>query len=239
MKYIIPSYKRPKVVRDKTLNYLSKHNIKKQDIYLVLRNDDPLREDYETLGDEYNMVWTDVKGIGKTHNFITETFDEGDWICEIDDDLVDCIDKERQSITNFGDMIENHRFIMDDQNISYGGFYSVANPYFMSKSKNEYTMNLKYMLGILRVRKICKDIVLETDYSEDFENCIKHYLRDGAILKNNWIAGKTTNYAKGGCNGDGRNIESEKKDKEFLADKYPDNCKLFQRKNGRWDLRLR
>jgi hypothetical protein len=95
------------------------------------------------------------------------------------------------------------------------------------------------MLGLIRVRKIRKDIILETNYAEDFENCILHYIRDGGIIKNNYVAGKTNNYAKGGCNGDGRNIETEKNDKEFLYNKYPKYCKLFQRKNGRWDLRLK
>jgi len=238
MKFIIPSYQRPKVLQQKTMKYLLHHGIDKKDIYVVLRNDDPHLESYKEFLD-CEILLTDIKGIGMTHNFITETFEEGEWITEIDDDLVDCIDKEGNSIADFSQMIEDHRFIMDDQNISYGGFYSVANPYFMKNSKQEYTMDLRYMLGLLRIRQIRKDIILTTNYSEDFENCILHYLRDGQILKNNWIAGKTTNYAKGGCNGDGRNILLEKNDKEILAEKYPDLCSLFQRKNGRWDLRLR
>ena len=59
------------------------------------------------------------------------------------------------------------------------------------------------------------------------------------IVKNNHIAPITSNYSKGGCDGDGRNNETEKIDKEFLANKYPNHCKLFQRKNERWDLRLK
>jgi len=103
----------------------------------------------------------------------------------------------------------------------------------------EYTTDLRYLLGIFRIRRICKDIVLNTNYSEDFENCILHYIRDGKILKCNWLCGKTKNYATGGCNGDGRNIETEKNDKVFLSEKYPQYCRLFQRKNQRWDLRLK
>jgi len=110
---------------------------------------------------------------------------------------------------------------------------------FMSQC-NQYTYDLRYMLGLLRIRSIKKDIILSTNYSEDFENAILHYIRDSQILKNNWIAGITSNYSPGGCDGDGRNIETEKKDKEYLANTYPEYCKLFQRKkNGRWDLRLR
>ena len=127
---------------------------------------------------------------------------------------------------------------VNSENINYGGFYQVDNPKFMSQNK-QYTFDLRYMLGLMRIRRIKKDIILETNYAEDMENCIQYYIRDGKILKNNWIAGKTKNYANGGCNGDGRNFETEKIDKEFLFNKYPKYCRLFQRKNGRWDLRLK
>ena len=103
----------------------------------------------------------------------------------------------------------------------------------------KYTTDLRYMLGILRIRRICKTIKLETNYAEDMENCILHYIRDGKLLKCNHLAGITQNYSKGGCDGDGRNQETEKKDKEYLANKYPQYCRLFQRKNGKWDCRLK
>ena len=235
MKYVIPSYKRANILKNKTLKYLEKHNVKKSDIYIIVRKDD---DGYDIFSD-YNIVKTDVKGIGRTHNFVTEYFEEGEWICEIDDDLTDMIDTENKSIDNFIEVIDDMKERISLRGYSYGGFYSTPNPYFMKNIKDEYTYDLRYMLGLIRVRRIRKDIVLETNYSEDFENCILYYIRDGGIVKQNYIAGKTNNYADGGCNGDGRNIESEKKDKEFLSHKYPKYCSLFQRKNGRWDLRLR
>ena len=235
-KIVIPSYRRSEILKNKTLKYLEKHNIPKNNIYIVVRNDD-LGYDRDAMKD-CNIIKTDVKGIGNTHNFITEYFEEGEWICEIDDDMTNCINHENKSIDDFNEVIEKHIDIMIEKNINYGGFYSTPNPFFMKNCK-EYTTDLRYMLGLLRIRRICKDVVLETNYSEDFENCILYYIRDGAILKNNYIAGKTTNYAKGGCNDDGRDFETEKKDKEFLYNKYPAYCKLFQRKNGRWDLRLK
>jgi len=235
MKYVIPSYQRVDKLKNNTLKFLDKHNIPKKDIYIVVRTDD---EGY-SIFDDYNIIKTNVKGIGKTHNFITEYFEEGEFICEIDDDLTDMIDTKKESIENFEEVINELVSEIEGSNLSYGGFYSTPNPYFMKNVKTKYTNDLRYMLGLIRVRKIRKDIILETNYAEDFENCILHYIRDGGIIKNNYVAGKTNNYAKGGCNGDGRNIETEKNDKEFLYNKYPKYCKLFQRKNGRWDLRLK
>lgn len=238
MKFIIPSYQRPHIVKEQTLAYLKRHNVDDKDIYLVLRSDDPYINDYMDRATYMNTLITDVKGIGRTHNYITEYFDEGDFIVEIDDDLQELIDNERKPIKDFKELCKDMENIMTAENISYGGTYSVDNPKFMSDC-NHFTKDLRYCLGCLRFRFIRKDIILETNFAEDFENCIKHYIRDGKILKNNWVAPKTKNYQKGGCDGDGRDNDTEKSDKVFLSTKYPQYARLFQRKNGRWDLRIR
>jgi hypothetical protein len=180
-----------------------------------------------------NIVVTDIRGIGATHNFISAYFGEGEYIVELDDDLNRLIDKDRNELSNFKDLCK-----LIEEHCSYGGTYSVDNSMFMSGCE-QYTTDLRYMLGCVRFRFVRKDIAVQTDYAEDMEHCILHYIRDGKIVKNNWIAPITKNYNDGGCDGDGRNIERERVDKQYLADTYPQYCRLFQRKNGRWDCRLK
>lgn len=236
IKYVIPSYKRCDKLKDLTLQFLIDQDINLQDCYVFLRDDDPDLENYGEL--PINHIITDTKGIGATHDEITSYFDEGDYLVEIDDDLKHIIDTDRKRITNFKEIVNNMFHKLEENKLSYGGTYSVPNPMFMKGCK-EYTTDLKYCLGCIRFRINRKDMIVETNYAEDFENCIIHYIRDGGILKNNWIAPVTKNYSAGGCDGSGRNIETEKADKEHLANKYPHHCRLFQRKNGRWDLRLK
>lgn len=236
--FVIPSFQRPEICRDQTLKFLERHGVENEFIYLVLRADDPYLNDYIDRASGINILITDVKGIGNTHNYITEFFNENQFIVEIDDDLQDLIDEKRIPITNFKEIIEEMKLKMIDEKISYGGTYQVVNPKFMSANEH-YTTDLRYMLGCLRMRFIRKHIHLETNYAEDFENCLQHFVSDGKILKNNYIAPKTKNYQKGGCDNDGRNIETEKVDKEHLANQFPHLCRLFQRKNGRYDLRLK
>jgi len=237
MKFVIPSYQRPQGLLNKTLKYLDFMNIDRSDVYIFIREDDKFIQDYLSIP-VVNVVPIDIKGIGETHNYITHHFDEGEFIVEIDDDLEYIVDQERKQIEDFRGMCEEMKEKMEFVGCSYGGTYAVCNPMFMSKCE-QYTTDLRYCLGCLRFRFIRKDIKLETNFSEDFENCILHFLRDGKILKNNWIAPKTKNYNIGGCDGDGRNNETEKKDKQYLADKYFMYCRIFQRKNGKWDLRLK
>ena len=71
-------------------------------------------------------------------------------------------------------MLQKMIDIMEPEKITYGGFYQVDNPMFMSGNQ-EYTTDLRYCLGLMRLRRIDYSIVLETNYAEDFENCILHY----------------------------------------------------------------
>ena len=236
-KIAIPSYNRCDKLKQYTLKYLQTHNIPKKDIFIFVRPDDPDIINYRCLG-EYNVVEYNVKGIGMTHNMITQHFKKDQYIVEIDDDLKELIDNHRRPILNLDNTVRRIINKMEDVGASYSGLYQCDNTMFMSQNP-EYTTDLRYMLGLFRVRRICKDIKLETNYAEDFENCCAHYKRDGCILKCNWLAGKTKNYSPGGCDGDGRNFNTELYDKEKVKKLYPDYCTVFQRKNGRWDLRLK
>jgi hypothetical protein len=237
MKFVIPSHQRSKILKEKTLKYLDMMDVKRKDVYVFIREDDKDFEGYNSI-EGINLLPIDIKGIGATHNYITEHFEEGEFIVEIDDDLEDLVDNRRKSIDSFIGLCEEMKSKMEEVGCSYGGSYSVANPMFMSKCER-YTTDLRYCLGCIRWRFIRKDVKVETNYAEDMENCILHFMRDKKILKNNWIAPKTKNYASGGCNGDGRNFDSEKKDKKFLAEKYPLYCRYFERKNGHPDCRVR
>jgi hypothetical protein len=239
-KFVIPSFQRSEQLKNKTLRYLSSHNVPNESIYIFTRVDDNNLSSYVKLRDEgYNVVvLVDVKGIGMTHNAITKHFDEGEFIIEIDDDMTDLLNHKRESIQDFSEVCEIMKAKLIETGLSYGGTYAFDNPKFQTNCK-EFTTDLRYMLGCIRFRFVRKDIILETNYAEDFENCILHCLRDGGILKNNWIAPRTRNYAHGGCAADGRDNDSEKNDKEYLANKYPSCAKLFQRKSGVWDLRIK
>jgi len=239
MKFVIPSFQRPQQLKDQTISYLASQHVDPKDIYIFVRSDDDKLNEYlELRNEDVNVeVSVGVFGIGKTHNYITEYFDEDDFIIEIDDDLICLKDKEKNDV-DLLEVINEMKEIMDNKKINYGGLYQCDNNMFMSKCEH-YTYDLRYMLGLFRLRRIKKDIILETNYAEDMENCLLHFKRDGMILKNNWLCGKTKNYADGGCCADGRNLETEKKDKEYLHKKFPQYTRLFTRKNGHTDLRLR
>ena len=237
MKFIIPSFQRSEILQAKTLKYLDVMGVDRSDVYVFIREDDKDYEMYDAIPD-INLLAIDIKGIGATHNYITEHFDADEFIVEIDDDLEYIVDNKRDEITDFLPLCEEMKSKMEEVGASYAGTYSVANNMFMTNCE-KYTTKLSYMLGCIRWRFIRKEIKVKTNYAEDMEHIILHFIRDGKILKNNHIAPITKNYAEGGCNGDGRGFESERVDKQYLADTYPMLCRFFVRKNGKPDCRLR
>ena len=237
MKFIIPSFQRSEILQAKTLKYLDVMGVDRSDVYVFIREDDKDYEGYNSI-EGINLLAIDIKGIGSTHNYITEHFDADEFIVEIDDDLEYIVDNKRDEITDFLPLCEEMKSKMEEVGASYAGTYSVANNMFMTNCE-KYTTKLSYMLGCIRWRFIRKEIKVKTNYAEDMEHIILHFIRDGKILKNNHIAPITKNYAEGGCNGDGRGFESERVDKQYLADTYPMLCRFFVRKNGKPDCRLR
>ena len=85
IKYIIPSFQRANKFTDLTYKFLKEQDIDLQNVWLILREDDPQLEMYGMI--PVNHLLTDTKGIGMTHNEITSFFDEGDYLVELDDDL--------------------------------------------------------------------------------------------------------------------------------------------------------
>ena len=238
--YAIPTYQRYEKLLTHTLTFLSKHKIKTESIYIFIRNGDNDYDKYKSLESKgYKVISCDARGAGQKHNFITDYFKEGRFVIELDDDIKELINEQKKPIDNFKKDMKKMIEIMKKENINYGGIYQCDNDLFMRGIKNKYTRDLRYMLGVLRVRRICKDIKVITNYAEDFEFCLRHFVRDGKILKNNHIGPRTSLYADGGNKANGRNIETEKKDKEIVNNLYPTLSKLYQRKNGIWDLKLR
>jgi hypothetical protein len=238
MRIAIPSYQRPKILQEQTLKYLNLQKVDNSLVDIFVRDSDECLPDYLTLEEEgYTIIQCDAVGAGMKHNFITTHYPEDTWIVELDDDIRTLKNTRKEDIEFMKEMDEM-RLIMEEEGINYGGIYSCDNDFFMG-TQPRFTRDLRYMLGIVRVRCIKKDIVVKTNYAEDFEFILRYFMRDGKILKNNHIGPRTKLYNIGGNDASGRNQETERLDKVTINEEFPNHSRLFQRKNGRWDLRIK
>ena len=138
-KLVIPSFKRHKTLKEKTLNYLSQTNIPSKNIFIYVANEEEriIYKDYLD-SNTYADIVVGKRGIPQQRNFIQKTHKIGEHIFMLDDDLKSIStkvnNKKLMQIEDLDDFI-NHAFNMCNRNkVRYFGTYPVDNPFFMKNN---------------------------------------------------------------------------------------------------------
>ena len=247
MKYsvAIPTYNRSTELIKKTLKTLDEGGVNKDNIYIFLANNEE-KEAYEKVVPKelYNKMVIGEKGIANQRNFIRHYFKEGDMVVSIDDDIEELSRLTEDKLIKIKDM---DMFFTDafDKLILKGlylwGIYPVRNPFFMKGLKEKESVSLKFIIGCLHGFIVRHDKELLTNIKaegkEDYEITILHYLADGGVYRFNNVTIKTKFNAKGGLGKD--RFDMNKTSAEYLQEEYPELVKIYHRKNGMTEVRLR
>ena len=249
-KIAIPSYKRAGQKQFKTIKYLNSIGVKRDTIYLFVH-----KKEYEDYLKLYNKVAkvipveyeTNEGGIVRIHNYITRYFPEGQKLLCMDDDVsgiyrsIPSVDgkykKEKLTKKTFKSFTNKHFKLLGDNNISLCGLYPVDNSMFMDNQK-KFNYGNEWVMGCCYFTLNKREIILNEECwcKEEVQRSILHF----PSLRSNKYCFRTTYYAPGGITATGRNDEVEKECATKLFEMYPDNfTKIFQRKNGKWDLKLK
>tara|TARA_R110002167_G_scaffold117249_2_gene293059 strand:+ start:1296 stop:2042 length:747 start_codon:yes stop_codon:yes gene_type:complete len=243
MKYkiAIPSYKRSKSIRERTLNYLINIcNISPKIINVFVANKKEY-EDYKYLKEIGINIIIGVKLLHKQRNFIQNFYNDGDFIMQFDDDI-DSLKikkgKETKVLTDLDSIIRIGFNESLKNKTKLFGVGAVDNHFFMN---NKISTNLKLIVGSCFGLIIDKDksLSLTLEEKEDYERTIKHFLKFGKVVRLNMIATKTTYYTGAGGMVDNRTEEEQNKSALYLCKKYPNLIKLnTNRKSKYLELRL-
>jgi len=110
--------------------------------------------------------------------------------------------------------------------LSLWGIYPVNNAFFMNHSKDPttcLTLIVGCLFGFINHRETQK---LNIENKEDYERSIKHFIKDGGVLKFNNVTVKTTFYqGTGGMNNSNRWYDTEYCINK-LIELYPKYCKI-------------
>jgi hypothetical protein len=239
----IPSYRRAKTLREKTLALLERHNIPAEKITIFVGN----QEEYETyrkeIPEQYNIVVGQV-GMGAIRRFIQNYYPEGTQVMNFDDDLSEVMkkidDKTMVPVTDLAGEVICRGFVECQKNEAYlFGVYAAANAMFM---KNRVAVGLYYCIGSCwgLITRHDKDLTVSLDDKEDFERTLQHYVKDGKVVRLDDITVKSKYYTEDGgmqvTRTDDRILESAK----ILAERYPELCSMYIRETtGHAELRLR
>lgn len=249
----IPSYKRHNTLNDKTLSVLQDYKINKESIYIFVANEEEYEIYTNTLDPYYKEIIIAEKGMANVRNFMADYFVEDTPIFYLDDDIsffYKCVNHLNPSNKKFNcleklDCLD--KFIKEGfetikkEQCNLFGIYPVRNSYFMKP--DNYSIDLKYIIGFCYGVFNKKDLKVTIDHGEDYERSMLYYLLDNKIIRFNNITAHTQCYKK---NSGGMNIAEERSHElifnsiNYLQNIYPDLCKLkYSKSRGTAELRLK
>lgn len=240
----IPSYKRSKTVKEKTLITLTRLGVDPNKVTIFVGDSDQEKEYREVLADTpYKNIVVGVPGMGAIRNFIQNYYDEGTYILNLDDDLIDIQyrkdEKNLESITNLDTVAEAGFTSCEENGAMIWGVYAASNPFFMH---DRIAVGLYYIIGSMWgcINRHGEEYGVTLDDKEDFERSIKYYIADGAVCRLDYITVKSNYYKEPGGMQVTRTNERIEESARILADRYPELCTMYTRKStGHAELRLK
>ena len=252
MKIVIKTKNRVQKLMNKTYtSIIQKYHLDENSVHLFVSTKKDL--------DDYSVAFPKCKvilgppGIAAIDNFIVDYFDEGEIYLYMNDDvsgIYEVVDKKTtRPVKNLKKLLDTLIKTCLDNNLTYGGFYPVCNPFYMYKQK-PVRLDLSLVMDPLSICINNKDVKLtEIKFkkedgsvfigeSSDSEKCIQHYKSRGGIVRFNRYSPKVEYYGKQGGY-QGRNAYTEDYTAKYLMNKYPEYISgIKYKKNGMTSIRL-
>jgi len=247
----IPSYKREKVLKKKTLATMLRGGVSPSKIYIFVAS----KEEEQLYSKElekgtYKEIIVGKLGLVNQRDFISSYFPKDTQIVECDDDLRDIFEatslKIKRSIKDLSAFFDKAFKRMKEAGANLWGVYPAPNPFYMYKAP-EVSSDLKYipggMFGYRNTKNKRYDIELG-DAQEDKERTIKYFMNDGTVVRFNHISYATTNFSPGGLGQDNERIKAHEVGAKKLEAKYPQFVRAIVKKGkkfptGLWDIQFR
>jgi hypothetical protein len=188
-------------------------------------------EEYE----QYRVLPCNViighKGLKEQRNFIINYFPEGTPLICLDDDIEYLDGLDCPLLDWIGQVFKN----MEDKNCYLAGVYPCFNPFFR-KNQKENTEDLRFIIGCFYFTINRKEMIENDNFNnkDDYSRTIRHFMKDGIVIRYNKIGVKTKFYGKGGLGDFKSRIDASRIECELFKEKYP--CKIKVRKNGMYEI---
>ena len=159
------------------------------------------------------------------------------------------LDDDIQNIMDFDKPLECLKTLGNDifkelakQNLYVAGVSPYHNTFYLKKN---ISRSLKYVCGCFRAEIIRRDeplILCEMGHFEDHQFSCEYFLRDGGLLRYNWIALVTKYFElEGGICGQLGGMDARQEQMEenamVMLSLYPDMCRAVEKQYG-FDIRL-
>ena len=243
-KVAIPSYNRSKRIVDKTLTTLRDNHIPFELVWVFVVPSEfdlyhtTITTAFPLFNPEHLIIG--AKGLTAQRTFITNFFDEGEHILNLDDDVGEIdfslshyTDLDSFIKTAFSDCLKCGVFLW-----GVSTNHSVNWRTGQEHIRSGLTMIVGAFHGIINRKTL---FTLTCNQKEDVERTIQHFIHDGNVLKYNRVGFKTNYYSVGGLGNKKSRFETNKIAAEKLFAMYPQYgfIKKRVRTDGRYDFCLK
>ena len=238
----VPSYKRVKLIQEKTLRLLEQHDLLDRTTVFVA-NQEEFIEYFAAIGSKVKII-VGVPTIGMQRKYIYSYYPEGTYILSIDDDIQDVIGLQKKAVDTFGlKALINFGFLTcEKEKARIWGLYPIANPFFM-QSRPYHSTTLCYICAAFygTIKRGSMPPQPDSSSKEDIWRSCSYYKEDGAIVRLNHFAIVTKYYLKsGGLFAEGRTRETDLVGCNRIKEAFPTYVDIFFRGKEEWpEIRFR
>jgi hypothetical protein len=196
-------------------------------------------EKYRIVCPQYTIVEGSSEGIIEVDRKITDYFDEGQYIIQLDDDIKKIsklVNKKTLKLFDLEELIKIGYEYIKKTGYNIWGVYPTANPYFMS---NKITYHMNFIIGAVVGFINDREIVYKfsSKYHADYEKTILFYEKYGGVIRFNFIAVSHLIFTGGG--GVSRTIKKINDDVDFMLETYSKWIAIKKNKKKWKSIRLR
>lgn len=233
----IPSYKRAAMLSKKTLSFLAEQTINPELIDIFVANEEE-RAIYETtlaIGSYANLI-VGHPGIARQRQFIQEYYPLGQHVFSIDDDIRGILTlRPSFSLAQF---IEEMFILATHEKVNFWGIYPAGSLLYL---KDQHRKGCLYIVACFYGFINLKDMAYPPlDTKEDWWASLERTRIDGAVLRAEFIAPKTTYWLKNGGLSETRTVELEKVHSDMVCHLFPQFTEgTYLRRNGHPDVKIK
>jgi hypothetical protein len=228
----IPTYRRSQAISHQTLNYLKDQGCPPELVTLFVASEDEKQEYLKNVpSDMYGKIVVGVLGLANQRNFISEYYDEGELVLEMDDDVCGIKSWGGQSLE---ELLHRATACLED---GKGGLWGVLPNDDGRRFTFATTEHLTHILGSFFVLRNHRELKITNDEGEDYERSILYFQKYGRVYRYRGAGVKTTfNKGSGGL------LCSDREDKrrrhiQDLGARFPKACSVIMKKD-KIDVRL-
>lgn len=244
----IPTYNRPTLLKEKTLEYISRCDINSNNVDIFVENEEQLALYVENLNEDYpelNYIITHTSGICEKRNFVRWYYAKDRYkryVFCMDDDIDTIMDKGGKELYELDDFITTGFLECDNVGATLFGISPLHNEFFL---RDNISYKLNYVIGAFFgfvSEEGAEPYMTDMEHYEDFDFSLAHYFKDKKIVRYNGYGLKTKYFEDtGGITYQMGGIEARreymKNNAQYMVDKWGESAVKIT--HNKWGVGLK